>query len=450
MTRSAPDLSLLDMAQAALDKAKACGADAADAVIFGSESTNAGWRVGALEDVERSESQDLGLRVFVGRSSASVSSTDFDMDSLDQVAERAVAMARVAPADPHGGLAESTQLCPELTDLDLYDPSTLSADDLAALAREAEEAALEVDGVTNSLGASASFGTSEIALATSDGFAGTYRGSSFSVSCSVIAGQGTAMERDYDYSHVLHLEDLDAAGDIGRRAAKRAVDRLNPRKIASQSVPVVYDRRVSAGLVSHLASAANGSSVARGTSFLRDCMGERLFAEGIRIVDDPHRRRGLRSKPCDAEGVRNAAFDLVDDGVLKAWLLDSRTSRQLGIANNGRASRGIGSPPSPSATNLYMEAGGITFDDLIGDIASGLYVTDLIGMGVNPVNGDYSRGASGFWIENGELAYPVSEITIAGNLREMFASLVPADDLEFRYGTNAPTLRVEGMTVAGT
>jgi PmbA protein len=286
-------------------------------------------------------------------------------------------------------------------------------------------------------------------LVTSHGFSGAYLGSSHGVSMTAIAGEGTGMERDYDYSSAHHAADLDDPAKVGRTAAERAVARLNPRKVSTKRVPIVFDRRVSGSLVSHLASAANGSAVARKTSFLRDKLGERLFPAGTRIVDDPLRGRGLRSRPFDGEGVAGRRLALVEDGVLKSWLLDSATARELSLVTTGHASRGVSSPPSPAPTNLYLEAGKISRADLIKDIPEGLYVTDMIGMGVNLVTGDYSRGAAGFWIENGELAYPVSEVTIAGHLFDVFRSLTPADDLEFRYGTNAPTLRVEGLTLAG-
>jgi PmbA protein len=266
---------------------------------------------------------------------------------------------------------------------------------------------------------------------------------------SAIAGEGTAMERDYDYSSTLHAADLDAAERIGRSAGERAVERINPRKVATKRVPVVFDKRVAGGLVGHLAGAINGSAVARKTSFLKDKLGERLFKSGLRIVDDPLRKRGLRSRPFDGEGVAGRPLAIVEDGVLKSWLLDCATARELSLTTTGHAQRGVSSSPSPGATNLHLDPGQQTPDELIADITEGFYVTELIGSGINPVTGDYSRGASGFWIENGKLGYPVSEVTIAGNLIAMFASLTPANDLEFRYGTNAPTVRVEGLTVAG-
>lgn len=448
---SADKSSALDLASMLVERARHAGAEAAEVLIAESASLSVSWRLGKLEDVERSEGRDIGLRVFIGKRQATVSSTDTSQTALQPMIERAIAMARAAPEDPWCGLADKAQLARDWPDLDIEDKTPpLSAEELAALAAEAEEAALAVKGVTNSGGASAGTGRSTATLVTSAGFAGTYAGTSSSFSCSVLAGEGTAMERDYDYSSMRHKADLEKPADIGRRAGEKAVKRLNPRKVTSQAVPVVYDPRVSGGLVGHLAGAISGSAIARGTSFLKKAMGQRIFPESISIVDDPHMKRGLRSKPFDGEGVANKRMTLVEDGVLTTWLLDIATARQLGLESTGHAARGTGGPPSPSTTNLYMEAGCLTVKELIADIRVGLYITELIGMGVNGVTGDYSRGASGFWIENGEIAYPVSEITVAGNLKDMFLNLTPADDLEFRYGTNAPTIRVEGMTIAGT
>ncbi|MBC7102474.1 MAG: TldD/PmbA family protein [Parvibaculum sp.] len=443
--------TVLDIAAMLVERARKAGADAAEAVVLEGTSLGVSWRLGKLEDVERSEGRDIGLRVFIGKKQASVSSTDLSEAALGPMIERAVAMARVAPDDPWCGLADPGFLARDWPDLDIEDKTPQpSAEALAAVAAEAEEAALAVPGVTNSSGAGASFGRSGVALVTSGGFAGAYAGTSSSFSCSVLAGEGTTMERDYEFSSKRHAADLENAKDVGRRAGEKAVRRLNPRKVKSQSVPIVYDPRVSGGLVGHFASAVSGSSIARGTSFLKKEMGKPVFAKGISIVDDPHMKRGLRSKPFDGEGVKNRRTQLIEDGVLTTWLLDTATARQLGLETTGHAARGTGGPPSPSTTNLYMEAGCLSVRELIADVKQGLYVTELIGMGINGVTGDYSRGASGFWIENGEIAYPVSEITVAGNLREMFLNMTPAADLEFRYGTNAPTIRVEDMTVAGS
>jgi len=443
--------TVLDIAAMLVERARKAGAEAAEAVVLEGTSLGVSWRLGKLEDVERSEGRDVGLRVFIGKKQASVSSTDLSEAALGPMIERAVAMARVAPDDPWCGLADPAFLARDWPDLDIEDKTPQpSAEALAAVAAEAEEAALAVPGVTNSSGAGASFGRSGVALVTSGGFAGAYAGTSSSFSCSVLAGEGTTMERDYEFSSKRHAADLENAADVGRRAGEKAVRRLNPRKVKSQAVPIIYDPRVSGGLVGHFAGAISGSAITRGTSFLKKEMGKSVFAKGISIVDDPHMKRGLRSKPFDGEGVKNRRMPLIEDGVLTTWLLDSATARQLGLETTGHAARGTGGPPSPSTTNLYMEAGCLSVKELIADIKQGLYVTELIGMGVNGVTGDYSRGASGFWIENGKIAYPVSEITVAGNLREMFLNMTPAADLEFRYGTNAPTIRVEGMTVAGS
>jgi PmbA protein len=441
--------ALLGLAQRLVEAARGAGADAADAVAVRSASLSVEVREGAVEESERAEADDLGLRVLVGHRQAVVSTNDLSENGIASLAERAVAMARAAPEDPFAGLADRERLAKTIPDLDLVDPELPSVSRLEALALEAETAAVAVAGVTKSAGASAAAGIGGMVLVTSDGFSGAYLGSHHSLAMTAIAGEGTTMERDYDFSSALHATDLDDAASIGRSAGERAVKRVHPRKVPSGRVPVVFDPRVAGSLVSHLGSAINGAAIARHTSFLQDKLGEPLFRGDIRILDDPLRRRGLRSRPFDGEGVAGGPIALVENGVLKSWLLDSATARELGQATTGHAQRGVSSAPSPGPTNLYLEPGRQTPQALIAAIRQGFYVTDLIGMGVNFVTGDYSRGAAGFWIENGELTYPVSEVTIAGDLIEMFRTLEPADDLVFRYGTNAPTLRVEGMTVAG-
>ena len=432
-----------------LAAARQAGADAADALLVENISSSVSYRLGRLEDVERSESADLGLRVFVGSRVAFVSSSDFSEEAVTALAPRALAMARLAPEDKYAGLAPRELLARDIPWLDLEDPQEPSAETLIARARDAEQAGMAVPGVTNSEGGGASFSRSAIALATSTGFFGRYAGTSHSIGVAVLAGEGTGMERDYDHASARHAGDLESAEAIGRSAGEKAVRRLNPRKVKSQNVPVVFDPREAGGLLGHLAGAISGASVARGTSFLKDRMGTAIFAPHVTVMDDPHRLRGLRSKPFDGEGVANAKRALIDKGMLTTWLLDCASAKQLGLTSTGHAARGTGGPPTPSATNLYMQAGALSRKALIADIKQGFYVTELMGMGVNGVTGDYSRGATGFWIENGEIAYPVSEVTIAGNLKDMFLQLTPADDLEFRYGTNAPTCRIEGMTIAG-
>jgi PmbA protein len=434
---------------AVLDGAKKAGADAADALFVEGVSSSVSYRLGKLEDVERAESYDLGLRVFAGSRVAIVSSTDFSAEALAALPARAMAMARLAPEDRFAGLAPKERLARDIPALDLEDPAEPAADALIERAREVEAAALAVKGVTNSEGGGASFSRSAVALATSTGFYGRYAGTSHSIGVAVLAGEGTAMERDYDHASTRHAGDLRAAADIGRTAGEKAVRRLNPRSMKSQTVPVVFHPDEAAGLLGHFAGAISGAAIARGVSFLKEKMGQAIFAPGIRIIDDPHRVRGLRSKPFDGEGVANARRALIDDGRLTSWLLDCASARQLGLETTGHAARGTGGPPAPSITNLYLEAGTASVQELIGDIKQGFYVTELMGMGVNSVTGDYSRGAAGFWIENGQIAFPVSEVTIAGNLIDMYARLVPASDLEFRHGTNAPTVRIDGMTLAG-
>ena len=446
MTRAPTPLDLLDRLLAC---AKRAGADSADAVFFESASLEVAQRLGRSEKLERAESRDLGLRAFVGRKQAIVSSTDLAADTFPALAERCVAMARVAPDDPYAGLADSGQLAGAVPALDICDPQEPSADLLIDKAARAEDAARAIPKITNSEGAEAGWSRSVVALAATNGFARSYESSSHSLAVSVLAGDGADMERDYDYATAAHGTDLPPPEEIGRRAGERAARRLGARKIETAQVPVVYDRRVSGGLVGHFAGAVNGVSISRGTSFLKESMGARVFGEAVTILDDPHRRRGLRSKPFDAEGIANARRALVENGRLASWVLDLGSARQLGLETTGNAARGTASPPSPATTNLFMQAGEVTREDLIGDVRSGFYVVELIGMGVSVVTGDYSRGATGFWIENGEIAYPVSELTIAGNLKDMFANLTPADDLEFRYGVDAPTVRVDGMTVAG-
>ena len=441
--------ALTDRAERLVTAALKTGADAADSVAVRSMSLSVEVRDGAVEESERAEGDDLGLRVLVGHRQAVVSTNDLAGDASVALAERAVAMARAAPEDKFAGLADGALLAHDFPDLDLLDPDLPSVAELEAMAKTAEQAALTVKGVAKSGGASASAGIGGMVLVTSHGFRGAYLGSRHGISMTAIAGEGTGMERDYDYSSSLHAADLDSPEKIGRTAGERAVERLNPRKVSTRKVPVVFDPRISGSLVSHLASAANGASVARKTSFLRDKMGAKLFDDGIRIVDDPLRKRGLRSHPFDGEGVAHRRLALIDDGVLRSWLLDCSTARELGLTTTGHASRGASSVPSPSPSNLHMEPGRQSPEDLIADIDDGFYVTDLIGMGVNMVTGDYSRGASGFWIENGKRTYPVSEVTIAGHLFDIFRTLTPANDLEFRYSTNAPTLRLEGLTVAG-
>jgi PmbA protein len=441
--------ALMTLAERLVKAARAAGADAADAVAMRSVSQSVEVRDGQVEESERAEGNDMGLRVLVGRRQAVVSTNDMTGDGVSALAERAVAMARVAPEDRYAGLADRELLAHEFPDLDLVDRELPDVGALEAMARRAEEAGRAVSGVSKSGGASASAGIGGMVLLTSHGFSGAYLGSRHSVAMQAIAGQGTAMETDYDFSSALHAADLDPPEKIGRSAGEKAVARLNPRKVTTRKVPVVFDSTVSGSLIGHLVSAINGSSIARKTSFLKDKLGERLFAPGIDIIDDPLRLRGLRSRPFDAEGIAGKRMALVEDGVLKTWLLDCATARELGLKTTGHAQRSASSTPSPGATNLHLEPGTMSPDEMIKDIDEGFFITDLIGSGANMVTGDYSRGAAGFWIEKGERCYPVSEVTIAGHMLDLFRTLTPANDLQFRYGTNAPTVRLEGLTIAG-
>ena len=433
-----------------VEAARKAGADAADALYIGDASTGVEVRLGALEDVQRSEGEEMGLRVFFGRRSATVSSSDLSRDALAALVERVVAMAREAPEDPYAGLAPADRLAsgegPKMDGDDGADPTPAQ---LKERALATEDAARAVEGITNSEGAGASAGRSVVALATSHGFCRGYTASGYSNHVSVIAGSGGDMQRDSASHGVRHFADLDPPDQLGLLAAERAVKRLNPTKLPSGTMPVIFDPRVGCGLLGHLLGAISGSSITRRTSFLLEKLGELIFPSGIIIRDDPHRPRGLRSKPFDGEGVATRPTDIIADGKLTTWLLDSASARQLGLEPTGHAARGVSGAPGVSASNVDLLPGLLTKDELIGEVERGFYVTELIGQGVNLVTGDYSRGASGFIIDKGELGAPVAEVTIAGDLIDMFRSLTPASDLEHRRSMNVPTLRIEGMTVAG-
>ncbi len=439
--------ALLDRASQLIDLARAAGADAADAVVMRSRSNSVSVRLGKVEGTELSESDDFSLRVFVGQRVASVSANPgFDLKAL---AERAVAMAKVSPEDKFACLADKANLAADYPDLDLFDPTDVPTSDLVEKALAAEEAALAVQGVSNSSGAGASAGMGGLVLATSHGFSGNYMASRFGFSVSVIAGEGTAMERDYDFDSALFYNELGDPAKIGRSAGERVVKRLNPRQVDTQKgITVVFDPRVARGIAGHIAGAINGASVARKTSFLRDMMGKQVLKTGLSVTDDPLIVRGSSSRPFDGEGVKGERLIMIEDGILKHWFLSTATGRELGLPTNGRGVRG-GASVSPASTNFALEPGDVSPEDLIRSIGTGFYVNEVIGQGVNMVTGEYSRGASGFWIENGEIAYPVSGVTIASNLKTMFLNMTPANDIDRDYGTAAPTLAVEDMTIAG-
>lgn len=446
MTNTSDSNALVDLVAGLVEAAKRAGADASDAVAVRSRSTSVSVRLGKVEGTESSESDDVSLRVFVGNRVASVSANAGSDPAL--LAERAVAMARVSPEDPSQGLADAALLARETKDLDLFDGTEISAGRLREDALAMEEAARGVKGVTNSSGAGASSGMGGLVLATSHGFVGQYSASRFSRSVSVVAGEGTGMERDYEFSSRLHFADLDAVESIGLKAGERVVRRLGARKARTGPVTVVFDPRVARGIAGHLAGAINGGSVARGTSFLRDSMDRQVANAAITVTDDPLRVRGQSSRPFDGEGVEGQPLTMVENGVLRHWTLSTSAARELGLQTNGRGVRAASSV-TPSSTNFTILPGEADPQDLIRSVGTGFYVTEVFGQGVNMITGEYSRGASGFWIENGELAYPVAEVTIAANLRDMFMNMVPASDLDRNYGTAAPTLLIEGMTLAG-
>lgn len=432
-----------------LDSAKKHGADAADAVVAGGISEEVSVRLGKLESIERSEDRNIGLRVFVDGRNAVISTASTDQNSIDELAERAVSMARLAPPDPYAGLAEAELLAKDIPDLDLMDHTVPSSDMLKDLAFSVEEAARATTGITNSEGGSASYGTSEIMLATSNGFSSQYERSGFSISTVALAEHNGKMERDYDFSSAVHFSDLRPAAEVGASAAQRTLAKLGAIKAKTGSFPVIYDQRVSSSISGHIASAINGAAIARGTSFLKDRMDEQITSANISITDDPLRPRGAGSSTFDGEGLPRRKRLMLEDGVLKGWLLDLASARQLNLDPTGNASRGVSSAPSPSTSNWIMSPGTISRDELIADIEEGFLITELIGSSVSLITGDYSRGASGFWIENGALTYPVTEATIAGNLKEMLMAITAANDLDFSRSNVTPSLRIDGMTIAG-
>jgi PmbA protein len=441
------DLGKLEAQAASLVKAAiAAGADSCDVVVSRGRSLGVEVRNGRIENTSRSEADDFSLRVFVGRSHASVGSNS--PANAAELAARAVAMAKVSPEDPYQGLAPKDGLAAILPDLDLFDATAATPAALKERALACEAAGLEIRGVAKSMGASAGWGVSGFVLATSDGFTGNYLGSRHSVSAAMVAGEGEAMERDYDFHSAVHLADLRDAAAIGRSAGERVVARLSPRRVASAALPVLFDRRSAAGLLGALLGAINGAAVARKTSFLRDRLGKAVAHPAITVFDDPLRRRGLASRPFDGEGMATAPFAFVDNGVLKDWVLDWASARELGLRSNGHAGRG-GSGTTPSTSNCHVRPGAQSPAEMIASLKRGVLVTETIGHGVNMVTGDFSKGAAGFWIEDGAIAWPISEFTVAGNLKDMFLRMTPADDLEFRGATNSPSLLVEGMTVGG-
>ncbi|MDU9004119.1 TldD/PmbA family protein [Sedimentitalea todarodis] len=446
-----PD-SLQDLADALLRAGRDAGADAAEALMVRGASLSIDVRNGTLEMAERSEATDLGLRVFIGQRSAITSASDSSATTIAAMAERAVAMAREAPQDPHAGLAEPGQIAQDwdVAALELADstpepdPATLEQDALAA-----EAAGRAVAGVAQVQSANAAYGAQTLHMASSNGFSGGYSRTSRSISCVAIAGTGTDMERDYDGDARIFQSDLRSAGEIGRVAGERAVERLSARKPATGSYPVLFDERIAASLIGHLLSAANGAAVARGSSWLQDCLGEPVLPDHLSVIEDPHRARASGSRPFDGEGLPTARRAIVENGVLTGWSLDLSSARKLDMTPTGNAARSVSSPPSPANWNIALTPGEQSRADLIASMGTGLLVTSMIGSTINPNTGDYSRGASGFWIENGEITYPVNECTIAGNLRDMLRRIIPANDARPWLSRVVPSLLIEGMTLAG-
>ncbi|HYC97767.1 TldD/PmbA family protein [Brevundimonas sp.] len=442
---ASPDI-LSDLVAAALR----AGADAAEAVSAERAALSVGVRNGALEDVEREESRDLGLRVFIGGRQATVSASDLSEATRARLVERAVAMARLAPEDPYAGLAPQDRLARDpFADLDLFDPTGRSAAELEAVSAEAEAAALAVPGVVRSEGGHASASSSRWRLVTSHGFDGAYHGSAFSLGVGVIAEKDGAMERGGEHRATRHLSDLPSADSIGAEAGRRAVARTGPRKIASTTAPVIFENRLAMQILSPLIGAISGPSIARGTSFLKDRLGQPVLPKGVNLVDDPFRPRGMGSTPFDDEGIAVSRQSLIEDGVLTTWLLNTAAAAQLGLTSTGHASRGLAGPPGVSAHSLHLEPGDRDLDGLMADAGTGLLVTSMFGPSLNANTGDWSAGVSGFWFENGEIAWPVSEITVAGKLIDLYARMQRGSDLEFRGANNSPSLMFDAVAIAG-
>jgi len=433
-----------------LEAARKAGANGADAMLARGQSTSVSVRHGKVESSERSEDFDIGLRVFVGQQTASISTSQLDDDNIKELAARAVAMAKLAPEDPYVGLASAAQLADRIPQLDIFDAAMPTADALRQRASAAEAAAMAFDGITNSDGGTAGHGVVDVLIATSNGFSAGYQRSSHGVSAVVIAERDGHMERDYDYSAAVFETDLDSAENVGKSAAIRTLARRGAQKAKTGKFPVIYDRRVAASLVSTLAGAINGASIARGTSFLKDQLGKKIAASGLNFIDDPLRPRGMGSRPFDAEGCPVQTRKMVDDGVLTGWFLDLASAAKLGLSTMGNAKRSLGSAPNPGSSNFYLENGQIDRAALIADIDDGFLVTELMGSSVDMITGDYSRGAGGFWISKGQISHPISEATIAGNLKDMLLAITPANDIDMRDSTASPSVRIDGMTVAGS
>ena len=433
-----------------LDAAKSAGADGADVMLARGQSTDVTMRLGKVEASERSEEFDVGLRVFVGQRTASVSTSQLDTKTINELATRAVAMAQLAPADPYVRLATAEEIAKTIPDLDMFDPAMPDAAALQDRAAAAEDAANSNKAIKTVDHASAGHGIVDVLIGTSAGFLAGYQRSSHGISAVVIAEREGHMERDYDYSAAVYGSDLESAETVGKNAARRAVERLGASKPQTGSFPVVYDRRVAASLVGTMAGAINGAAIARGTSFLKDSLGKQVTRANLNFIDDPLRPRGMGSRLFDAEGLAVSKRKMIDNGVLTGWFLDLASASKLGMTPTGNARRGIGSAPSPGTSNFFIENGTLSRDAMIADIEEGFLVTEMIGSTVDMITGDYSRGAGGFWISRGKISHPISEATIASNLKDMFMQITAADDIDLRDSTASPSLRIDQMMVAGS
>lgn len=442
-------MNRLDLLQDVITKALKLGASDVDAIIIDSTSLSSEVRLGKLINIDREENASIALRVLIDQKQAIVSTSDFSTNSLDDVIDRAIAMAKVTPKNPHLFLAEREQMAKDIIDLELYDSNEPSAEDLIEQAKITESYALENRNITNSEGAAANYHTGKIYFSTSKGFVSSYQTSSRSLSLSVIAGKDQDMQTGGSYSIARFAEDLKSEREVGIEAASKAIDKMNPRKLPTAEMAVIFDRKMAGGILSALSSAINGSSISRGTSFLVNHLGNEIFRSNINIIDDPFIKRGLSSRPFDAEAILGKKVNVVENGILNSYFLDLQTASKLNLHSTGHAMRGLSSSPSPGISNLYMQAGQSSLEEMIKSIKRGILVTEVFGHGANIVTGDYSQGVGGFCIENGQITYPISEITIAGNLKDMFKNIIPANDLKFEYSINSPSLLIEKMTVAG-
>ena len=443
--------TLAALAEQMVSRAQALGATGADALAMEADAFQVQVRLGEVENTTGARDKGIGLRVFHGHRQASASTSDFSPEGVERLVQDTVALARLTEEDPFSGLADPQPLT-EFPELDLDDGGTdLSMDQRIDLALRAERAAMDADPrINNSEGASFDSSRGLVAYANSNGFSGSFHTSSYGLSAVPVATDGEGMQRDYWFSSRRHLADLENPEAVGAEAARRVLRRLGARKVSTCEVPIVFDRQMASGLLGHLVSATSGNAIYKGASFLADRIGGRVLPEGMDVIDDPLRPRGLGSRPFDGEGVACSRLELVSGGILKSYLLDSYAARKLSMTTTGSASRGLGGSPAPSSSNCYLAPGSHDPEAIIASVERGLYVTELIGFGVNGVTGDYSRGAAGMWIENGELAFPVEEVTISGNLLDMYAAIeMVGNDLDFTRRVTAPTLKVGRMTLAG-